>query len=415
MLPITILSLLAALAADRLQAEPDARGVYEWLVKEAALRGDFEFVRWLRANRDWVLSELHQQLPAPKGSLWARFHEKAAPGPGERGYRAPKELPPGAWDGAESVPELALELVEHARRMVVTPELGQLWGVAQDPHVLEDVRQAAWNEISDLLVIPMHGATGRRLNDIERAGSAEYLALLALETLPDRWSANLALRSPRYEIRGEQARPAPDEPRPDPEGFGPLPVWVAAAILADAMDPQAELRLVNVDRDAAKAFIAKHHSQLPEWPYRTMYALGVVRGQRLVAVATAGHPTGRWADQKNVLELTRVASDGTTRNAASMLTARLLDIVQASGRGDPGKPVLFVTYQLSSEDGSTYKALADKGLRPTSFRPGSAHAKATGRRKKLKALADVDKIRWEAGPEAAPADWGLLEVGDRKL
>jgi len=140
-----------------------------------------------------------------------------------------------------------------------------------------------------------------------------------------------------------------------------------------------------------------------------MYALGAMVGQRLVAVATAGSPTGRWAKRpaETVLELTRVASDGTTPNAASMLTARLLDLAPRSVRAlDQGW--LFVTYQLASEPGTPYRALRDKGLRPVVCLAGRrASGARSGSRSPV--LAEP-KVRWEAGPMALPARWDLLDT-----
>jgi hypothetical protein len=148
-----------------------------------------------------------------------------------------------------------------------------------------------------------------------------------------------------------------------------------------------------------------------------MYALGVERGDRLVAVATAGHPTGQWGqsgrvESKNVLELTRVASDGTTLGASSKLVSRILDLLGKSGRGDPDAPKLFVTYQLTTEAGTTYEALRQHpaGLRPVEFVRGTTpHGARSGGVEEDEALAELDKIRWEAGPAALPAKWSLLE------
>ncbi len=139
-----------------------------------------------------------------------------------------------------------------------------------------------------------------------------------------------------------------------------------------------------------------------------MYGLGAKVGGRLVAVATAGHPTGRWSrvNPRNILELTRLASDGSTKNAASMLVARLLDLRDRSRRGRRDEPALFVTYQLSEAEGAVYRALQDKGLRPVARVPGRqpSGARKAGRRSPCQrragvtsSLGEIDKIRWEAG------------------
>jgi len=87
-----------------------------------------------------------------------------------------------------------------------------------------------------------------------------------------------------------------------------------------------------------------------------------------VAVATAGTTTGNWSrearaqrgelDNHNVLELTRVASDGTVRGASSQLVSRLINLLDVSKRGESKGPALLITYQLSTQDGTSYKTRA---------------------------------------------------------
>ena len=182
-----------------------------------------------------------------------------------------------------------------------------------------------------------------------------------------------------------------------------------------------------------------------------------------MSVATANTPTGRgwaskprmiaWTDPdtgeetirtlpvNNIVELTRVASDGTVKGAASKLVSRLMDLMPMVGRSgylypdEKGRwkiaphtkqllggkyefgidqalterePFLFITYQLASESGSTYKGLRGKGLRPVAYLKGKQTAGGS-RSGGEQALAQIDKIRWEFGDGALPADWSLLE------
>ena len=217
---------------------------------------------------------------------------------------------------------------------------------------------------------------------------------------------------------------------------GALPFWAAAAIFGDlfaSMTPgySMKLRLVNVDKETARRFIEKHHSALPYLnPRGLLYAMGVMRGNRLVAVATASTPSAkwrpkpvswadyragreRWVDPRNVMELTRVASDGSTKGAASKLVSRLMALLPQSKRGDPDLPTLFVTYQLTSEDGSSYRSLQDRGLRPVEFREGKEPSGSRAGATEDKALARVDKIRWEYSPDpntVLPAKWDLIDL-----
>jgi len=190
-----------------------------------------------------------------------------------------------------------------------------------------------------------------------------------------------------------------------------MPRAIALGIAEDALGDKATgLQLVNVDLDTAEAFIAKHHSHYPDWQPRVMYALGVKQGDRLVAVATAGTPTGPFGDPHAVLELHRVASDATVRGASSMLVARVIDLLERSPRGGAKGPPRLVTYQLLTEEGTTYKALRDKGMRPTVYTDpkvsGSGARSGTG--------SSAPKLRWEAGPGAREARWDLLDPERRK-
>jgi hypothetical protein len=76
-----------------------------------------------------------------------------------------------------------------------------------------------------------------------------------------------------------------------------------------------------------------------------------------------------------------------------------------AARGAPSK---LVTYSLTSEEGATYKALKDKGLRPVARVEGRDPAGARGGVSGDPSLARISKVRWEAGPGAGAADWSLV-------
>ena len=171
-----------------------------------------------------------------------------------------------------------------------------------------------------------------------------------------------------------------------------------------------DLRISTIDKKTAADFIEKHHSALPYLNTRGLiFTIGLYKGDRLVAVATANTPTGRFdldkrvksgeLDIGNILELTRIASDGTIPNASSILASRMIDLLEVSLRGAKDKESLFVTYSLESEQGSTYRALSGKGLRPTRYSKGR---KPSGSRREggHKSLSEIDKLRWEAGSAA---------------
>lgn len=205
---------------------------------------------------------------------------------------------------------------------------------------------------------------------------------------------------------------------------GLVPEALAVAMIADVLDPADDSGLIvlAIPVDAAARFVEQHHSELPDLNKRgLLFAFGAFHDGNLVAVATANTPTGRWAKARGsctsfgVLELTRVASAPviiTNRrgrrvplSAGSKLVARVLDLLPQSGRrGRDG--CLFVTYSLTREEGTTYLALADKGLRPTRLiKPrggGGARSSSTA------SLKAEEKIAWEAGPAARAPEWSVL-------
>jgi hypothetical protein len=260
----------------------------------------------------------------------------------------------------------------------------------------------------------------------------QALELLAREYFLDSYDGDFADEDDPFALQLDELPELLGEPSMPPEVAGAvlarvvaalgeepggLPYWLAASIAADALAPDApgvdRPRLVNVPKDVAEDFVRTHHSKLPNWNYRgLLYALGVEVAGRLVAVATATVPSGRYGGRRgfgpdSVLELSRVASDRRVKGASSMLAARVIDLLPASGRrGAPG--LLFVTYSLLSERGTTYLALADKGLRPVGVARGKRNAGGARREAGREALPHEDKIVWEAGPAAGPPAWDAV-------
>ena len=370
---LTPARLLQAIA-ERLRTAPPAG------VDAAYVEG------FLARNRERLLKELEP-------SLYNRYRHRGAPERGRRGYKPP----------ADACPEdSARLLLQNARTALEEPAFAWAWRAAtgggssgddEDFGEGEEERAEQQDAFLDMVGVP-EVLCGRRLSGRQQLHVGLWFTDLAMLTHPEMHAGGWSGGEMYLRLASTGA---------------PLPVWLAEALGGDALQKDDALRLVNVEIDRACAFIAQHHSQLPTCNRRgVMYSIGVQRGGRLAAVATAGSPTGRWSgervDPRDVLELTRVASDGTVKGAASKLVARLLDLLPGSGRG--GGPTLFVTYQLAGEAGTPYRALREKGLRPVARlrgrAPGGARAGSTD------ALAEVDKIRWEAGAAALPADWGLL-------
>ena len=353
------------------------------------------------------------------GTLLERFGHQGAPMPGEKGHRPAPQATEGALDG-RTVAEVAGTMFDAAYDLLdsgdlpllIQPEWEADWTGFVDEeryHTPQHELDAEMEELAELVGVPYRGLDGNPAPLQARSDLAHNMLRLAQQV---RYGD--VLNSKYLTESGEWA----DEFKDEYFQADHIPRWAAVASVEDRLTGKVKNRLVLVPKKEAFAFVKKHHSTLGEGhklPPGTMYAIGIKRGRRLVAVALAGHPTGgamkRAATPRSTVELTRVASDGTTKNAASMLTARILDILERSKR-DVRAPSLFITYSLLTESGTTYRALKDKGLRPVALtRPKK---KMTGQRKGGKGLAAQPKIRWEAGEDAREADWSLLDLTKTK-
>ena len=368
------------------------------------------------------------------------FGPTGAPIPGEKGYKPPPELTK-AWGGISPF-TLADRMLGNALVYVDTPEM--LWAYCAEEKALgagetwecldqDSTREGLDFTLPELVGVPGIGPDDEPLTRDQRGAIALSVVRAAMETQEERWSGG------EITIGVSKSRKGPTRPilapRGESEGSGPVPFWAARAMVTDwiaSVTPgyRQDLRIVNIDKELASAFIEAHHSALPYLNARGMlYALGLYQGDRLVAVATANTPTGNLSrearvvagglDPHNVVELTRVASDGSVKGAASKLVSRLITILERSKRGDPDAPGMLVTFQLAEEKGTSYKALQDRGLRPVALLKGSkpSGARAGGEYAGDPALAKRDKIRWEccAEPPALRADWALVREEQQSL
>ena len=394
-----------------------------------------------------------------KGQTWFDvFGDTGAPEFNQKGYRAPPKAPSGAW-GTKDFPEggdpykAAKDLLDGAERMYEQPEARELYfRDPSDPDMTMDI-ESEFHDIDDFIEyiedqndnlnfymdvmnVPDRDGEGKPLELKTRLGIArralDYVTLMRGGMIGE-YGSDYTMIDPGKSRKGPAK---PKYAREDEEGR--LPKWAADAIFGDllaSLTPgySTKLRLVNVDKDTARQFIEKHHSALPYLnPRGLLYAFGIKKGDRLVAVATASTPSAkwspqpvswadyragreRWVDPRNVMELTRVASDGSTKGAATMLVSRLMKLLPQSKRGDPDLPALFVTYQLGSEDGGSYRGLLDRGLRPVAFLPGKEPSGSRAGATEDKALARVDKIRWEYSPDPNTALPAKPALGKRKI
>ncbi len=151
------------------------------------------------------------------------------------------------------------------------------------------------------------------------------------------------------------------------------------------------LRVVPITLKAARRWIAQHHSYLGA-PQGGLLAVSVEADGRRCCVAVMEIPKARLLMNGTTAELSRVASDGTTRHAASKAGMALVRALTAIGYER------FVSATLLGEPGTMFRAM---GWWPTSI----INAAVTwGRRERPRhdAAQPGRKIRWEFGPAAAP-------------
>jgi hypothetical protein len=141
------------------------------------------------------------------------------------------------------------------------------------------------------------------------------------------------------------------------------------------------IKVVPLTVTEANAHVKKHHTH-HDPVQGGLFAVGVEEDGRLVCVAIAGRPVARAL--VGCLEVTRVASDGTTKNAASKALGAIMRAAAALGYKR------LVSYTLATEAGTSYKAC---GWHQAAFVRGREWSCPSRKRKPSK--QPVDKIRWE--------------------
>lgn len=108
------------------------------------------------------------------------------------------------------------------------------------------------------------------------------------------------------------------------------------------------LRIVPVELKEANDFIARHHRHhKPVQGHR--FSIGVVKDGILVGVATVGRPVSRHTNSKEVLEVTRLCTDGTKNACSSLYSA-------AARAGRELGYLKIQSFILDEENGASLKA-----------------------------------------------------------
>lgn len=158
------------------------------------------------------------------------------------------------------------------------------------------------------------------------------------------------------------------------------------------------LRIVPIELAHANAFIEAHHRHHGRVQGHR-FSLGAVDGDgRLVGVCVVGRPVNQAFDHAHVVEVTRLATDG-TRNACSLLYAAAARTAKEMGFAK------IQTYILADEE--TGVSLRASGwtlegrteYRPWTNRPGRAESRP------------VDKTRW-AKVFREPIRWDRPDTPD---
>lgn len=108
------------------------------------------------------------------------------------------------------------------------------------------------------------------------------------------------------------------------------------------------LRIVPVSLKQANEFVGRLHRHHPP-TVGHKFSIGATDGEKLVGVAIVGHPVARQLDQRRLVEVNRLCTDG-TRNACSLLYASAARAAAALGY------FAILTYTLEEEGGASLRA-----------------------------------------------------------
>lgn len=145
------------------------------------------------------------------------------------------------------------------------------------------------------------------------------------------------------------------------------------------------LVIVPVSFAQACEFVAVHHRHHRP-PVGHKFSLGVATGTQLVGVAIVGRPVARVFDDRQTLEVTRTATDGTA-HANSALYGAAWRAAKALGYRR------LITYTQKGETGTSLRAA---GWRVIAQRPARPGWDMPGRRRRTNGTEWVERTLWEA-------------------
>jgi len=149
------------------------------------------------------------------------------------------------------------------------------------------------------------------------------------------------------------------------------------------------LSVVPVTRLDARAFIERHHSHHHK-PNTWIAVTGVASGGVLCCVATLELPKARMLCDGLTAEVSRVASDGSAKHAASKALGAIAQVAFGLGYRR------LVSYTLLGEAGTSYRAA---GWHVTARSAGGSWDRPSRPRDARDSGARGAKVRWELGIE----------------
>ena len=151
----------------------------------------------------------------------------------------------------------------------------------------------------------------------------------------------------------------------------------------------SNLRIVPITLKQAKSFVDDNHRHNNP-PTGWKFGVGLMDGDRLVGVATAGRPVARHGDDGLTLEVNRTCTDG-TRNANSMLYGAVRRAAKAMGY------VRVITYTQADESGASLRAAGFVAVKELPARKSWAENSVAMRDKRDPiGNGGVARVRWES-------------------
>lgn len=166
------------------------------------------------------------------------------------------------------------------------------------------------------------------------------------------------------------------------------------------------MRLAPVSRRAANAFVGAEHSH-HEGVVSDRFRVALMNGAELIGVVIAGNPIApELAKDATCIEVVRLCTLG---RGGSQLLGAIARAALALGYRR------LVSYTRADERGTVYRAA---GWHPTARVRGREHDTGNRAGRYLPGIIAptteiVDRVRWEAGPGAAPEDPALAALGRR--